>query len=72
MRRVLKPGGRLHLIDFGRINRFLRIVYWLQTRLEPVGDHFAGKLPEYIWLAGFKQLKEIRLLFHVSLFQGVK
>lgn len=72
MRRVLKPGGRLYLIDFGRINRLLRCFYWLQTQLEPVGDHFAGKLPGYIRQAGFKQLRETKLLFHVSLFRAVK
>ena len=56
MRRVLKPGGQLYLIDFDLIkNRIIRDFYWLQTLLEPVGDHFAGKLPEYLRAAGFKR-----------------
>ena len=56
MRRVLKPGGQLYRIDFDLIkNRIIRDFYWLQTLLEPVGDHFAGKLPEYLRAAGFKR-----------------
>ncbi len=73
MRRVLKPGGQLYLIDFDLIkNRLVRSFYWLQTLLEPVGDHFSGKLPEYLRAAGFKRLARMPLLFHVSLYQGVK
>lgn len=72
MRRVLKPGGKLYLIDFGQISCWLRLVYWLQTKLEPVGDHFSGQLPGYICQAEFKQLQETKLLFHVSLFQARK
>jgi len=72
MRRVLKPGGQLYLVEFGQISRWLRWLYWWQIRLEPVGDHFTGKLPGYIRQAGFKQLIETGLLFHVFLFQARK
>ena len=72
MRRVLKPGGKLYLIDFDLIkNCLLRNFYWLQTLLEPVGDHFEGKLPEYLCEAGFKQSARTPLLFHVSLFKAL-
>jgi len=71
MRRVLKPAGRLYLIDFDLIkNPIIRNFYWLQTLLEPVGDHFAGKLPEYLRAAGFKRWARTSLLFHVSLFKN--
>lgn len=33
MYRVLKSGGKFYLIDFGRISRWLRLVYWFQSRL---------------------------------------
>lgn len=73
MRRVLKPSGQLYLIDFGKINNFLlRKFYWIQTMLEPVADHFSGKLSQYIRSAGFQKLEEFKLLFHVSLFSAVK
>ena len=72
MHRVLKPDGQLYLVDFDLIkNRIIRNFYWLQTLLEPVGDHFAGKLPEYLRQAGFKRWTRTPLLFHVSLFKAL-
>lgn len=72
IRRVLKPGGQLHLIEFGKINHWIRWLYWWQSQPEPVGDHLSGQLPRYILQARFKQLKEVGLLFHVFLFQARK
>jgi hypothetical protein len=58
--RVLKPGGGLHIGDFGSSARVLRAV---MLRLAAVGagravDNLAGRLPPLIQGAGFTDLRE--------------
>ena len=58
--RVLKPGGGLHIGDFGRPARILRP---LMTPLASIGagraaDNLAGRLPELVRDAGFTEVRE--------------
>jgi SAM-dependent methyltransferase len=57
--RVLRPGGVLHVLDFGRarsraVRWGLRLVGWLDGT-ERVADHAAGRFPELIAQAGFER-----------------
>ncbi len=59
-RRVLKPGGSLHLVDFGgagpRRDGFLaRLLH----QAEQVGDNFEGRTPALMREAGFAEPKEV-------------
>jgi SAM-dependent methyltransferase len=55
--RVLKPGGELHIADWGRPhNRLMRVlassVQWLDG-FDRVADNLAGRLPEFFREGGF-------------------
>jgi SAM-dependent methyltransferase len=56
-RRVLRPGGRLHVADWGRPADPLQRVAFLGLQLldgfSNTADHAAGRLPELIGAAGF-------------------
>lgn len=56
-RRVLRPGGRLHIADFGRpSNPLLRMVFTIVRAADGyavTADHAAGRLPALIAGAGF-------------------
>jgi ubiquinone/menaquinone biosynthesis C-methylase UbiE len=59
--RVLKPGGQLHVADWGRAsNLLMRIVslpvQWLDGATTK--DSFQGKLPEIVREAGFEEIAE--------------
>jgi len=57
--RVLRPGGWLHVFDFGRPDNALAGVISLVTRrLERVSDNIEGLLAEMFRLAGFAQVEE--------------
>jgi ubiquinone/menaquinone biosynthesis C-methylase UbiE len=59
IRRVLKPGGEFHLVDFGPPrNVYTRLISMVMQRLEPVGDNINGNLPAYIQSAGFSSVIE--------------
>ncbi len=59
IRRVLKPGGEFHLVDFGPPrNTYTRLVSMVMQRLEPVGDNLNGNLPTFIRSAGFNPVLE--------------
>ena len=59
IRRVLKPGGEFHLVDFGPPrNMYTRLVSMVMQRLEPVGDNINGNLPTFIRSAGFSSVAE--------------
>lgn len=65
--RVMKPGGELHLVDFGKPGNFWsRIVSPIMARLEEASDNFEGLLPVMMQMAGFEQVKEIAR--HATLF----
>jgi ubiquinone/menaquinone biosynthesis C-methylase UbiE len=75
-KRVLRPGGRLHVLDFGPPRS------WLERALTAVihhdagvSDNLAGRLPALIGEAGFADVREVeshRTLFgRVSLYSAV-
>ena len=57
MKRILKPGGRLHVADWGRPEDPLMsgLFYIVQVAdgFDRTADHRAGRLPELIAAAGF-------------------
>lgn len=58
--RVLKPGGELHILDFGVPHTVLAHLISLITRwLEEVLDNVLGLLPMMLQRAGFVQVEEI-------------
>jgi len=61
--RVLKPGGRFHIADFGPPHdRLMRwVVVWM-AHFEQTADNFKGQIPTYLSDAGFEQVVETRCL----------
>jgi SAM-dependent methyltransferase len=61
VRRVLKPGGELHIADWGLPhNGLMRLASQGVVRLdgEETKDNFAGLLPEFITKSGFTDVRE--------------
>ena|SRR3989344_915055 len=61
--RVLKPDGRFLLVDFGKIDGVLKLVYYAEVILripeaETAKDNVEGKIPSYLREAGF-EFKEV-------------
>lgn len=57
--RVLKPGGQLHIADFGRPHTFLMACVSLVVRwLEEAYEHVKGMVPGLIREAGFAHVEE--------------
>lgn len=55
--RVLRPGGELHVLDFGQPhNLYTAIVSLLAQRLEEAADNVQGLLPAMLREAGFDQV----------------
>jgi ubiquinone/menaquinone biosynthesis C-methylase UbiE len=53
--RVLKPGGRLHVIDFGKPSTFYgKLLGPFLHEFEEANDNIDGKLPMMLELAGLK------------------
>jgi ubiquinone/menaquinone biosynthesis C-methylase UbiE len=61
MKRALKPGGRLHVADWGRPSDPLMsgLFYIVQAAdgFDRTADHRAGRLPTFIEAAGFKAVE---------------
>jgi ubiquinone/menaquinone biosynthesis C-methylase UbiE len=58
--RVLVPGGELHVADFGRPNRLLRLMFYVVQLLdgfENTRDNVEGRLPILFEEAGFEQVR---------------
>ena len=57
--RVLRPGGGLHIADFGKPhNAYTRLISRLTRRLERAADNVKGMLPEMFRQAGFDRIEE--------------
>ena len=60
-RRVLRPGGRLHVADFGRSQdpamRLLFAVLQVLDGFSNTADHPAGRLPGMVEAAGFRNVE---------------
>lgn len=55
--RVLRPGGELHVADFGKPhNPFTFVASQVMVRLEEVSENVAGLLPGMFREAGFEQV----------------
>jgi len=59
VRRVLRPGGRFHLLDFGRsFGRLSRLQAAVMRNLEEAADNFAGQILPMLKEAGFNAASE--------------
>ncbi len=57
--RVLKPGGELHVADFGKPHDFImELISWAVRWVEEVHDNILGLLPVFIAEAGFHPVQE--------------
>ncbi len=58
IQRVLRPGGELHILDFGPpYNYYTSSVARLMWHFEEIADNLAGALPEMLRKAGLEQVK---------------
>ncbi|MBI1802614.1 MAG: methyltransferase domain-containing protein [Chloroflexi bacterium] len=58
-RRVLRPGGELHVVDFGRpSNPLAYLISLVMRRLEETTDNIKGLLPQMMREAGFARVAE--------------
>jgi ubiquinone/menaquinone biosynthesis C-methylase UbiE len=68
IRRVLKPAGEFHMVDFGvPDNVYARMTSTIMRRFEDVNDNIQGRLINYIRSAGFLQ---VELVGHSDTFFG--
>lgn len=80
IRRVLKPGGELHIADWGKAqNTLMRLSFFLIQILdgfETTTANVKGLLPEYIRGAGFADVRETRqfstMFGTLSLYRAMK
>lgn len=80
MRVMLKPGGQLHIADWGRAHDPLMQFAFLGVQLldgfATTADHVRGHLPELIRGAGFEQVEETTRLMTplgtISLFHAYR
>jgi ubiquinone/menaquinone biosynthesis C-methylase UbiE len=57
--RVLRSGGELHIVDFGKPHtRLMRAISLVVGRLEQAADNVAGRLPVFLEQAGFTEVAE--------------
>jgi len=57
--RILRAGGELHMVDFGKPRSiYAQLISLVMGRLEEATDNIQGLLPEMIRSAGFKQVEE--------------
>jgi ubiquinone/menaquinone biosynthesis C-methylase UbiE len=75
--RVLRPGGELHVVDFGKPRGVAAgLISLVGRRLERAADNIAGLLPEYFRQAGFEQVQEAAhyktIVGMLTLYQGRK
>jgi ubiquinone/menaquinone biosynthesis C-methylase UbiE len=78
--RVLKPGGELHIADWGKAkNGLMRSAFFMVQLLDgfkTTTDNVNGLLPKYIAQAGFKEVvktKEFQTIFGtLTLYKAIK
>jgi ubiquinone/menaquinone biosynthesis C-methylase UbiE len=75
--RVLRPGGEVHVVDFGKPHTvWARIISRIMRRFEQVGDNIKGVLPTMFRQAGLDRVAETAryatLFGTLSLYQGQK
>ena len=75
--RVLRPGGELHVLDFGPPQNVLAwLISLVFRRLERTADNIAGRLPEMFRQAGFSAVEQtaqqMTILGTLSLYRGRK
>lgn len=59
--RVLRPGGELHILDFGKPhNLYTRLAAAVIRHFEETAEQLDGHLPEMLASSGFTELDEIR------------
>ncbi len=75
--RVLRPGGELHVLDFGPPQNALAwLISLVFRRLERTADNIAGRLPGMFRLAGFTAVEQtahqMTILGTLALYRGRK
>jgi SAM-dependent methyltransferase len=78
-RELLRPGGELHIADWGKAQNSLMRLAFLGVQLldgfESTGDNVAGRLPELMRAAGFHSVaethREMTVFGTLSLYRGV-
>jgi ubiquinone/menaquinone biosynthesis C-methylase UbiE len=75
--RILRPGGELHVVDFGKPHTvWARLISRFMQRFEETADNFKGLLPTMFRQAGFDRVAETAryatLFGTLSLCQGQK
>jgi ubiquinone/menaquinone biosynthesis C-methylase UbiE len=59
VRRVLKPGGTFHVVDFGMpFNGLSRLQAGIMRNLEEAADNFDGKIVPFLREAGFENPRQ--------------
>ena len=75
--RVLRPGGELHILDFGPPQNALAwVISQVFRRLERTADNIAGRIPEMLRQAGFTAVAQteqhMTILGTLALYRGRK
>lgn len=75
--RVIRPGGELHILDFGKPhNALAHLISLVMRRFEEASDNIKGVLPEIFRLAGFTEVEEtadyMTVFGTLSLYKGQK
>lgn len=59
VRRVLRPGGQFHIVDFGKpFSLLTRLQAAVMKKLEQAADNFAGRIVPMLQEAGFESVSE--------------
>jgi len=62
VRNLLRPGGEIHIADWGGAQNFLMRAAFLSVQMldgfETTRDHVRGRLPQYLEQAGFSSVTE--------------
>lgn len=64
--RVLKPGGRLHIADWGKPTSFFQRILFYTVQIfdgfETTSDNVQGALPDMVLAAGFRETREMAIV----------